>query len=198
MPECCFCENNVEKGMLVGFWGVEEKTKPICISCLKKLLDSDGNDTGLKNRIEKWLDEEKIQFSLIFEPNYLFHFTLKLLEPIKMNIEIFQEKNKEDLIVGFMTFLSKELTFKMYKFSKSEKDEFKIHVDQFLSSIRTDYRSGLRIGYEIISEKGHYGAKYFVKSKSHDCNKSIFLNILDMVEDTAKKSELFLNKTLNN
>ena len=184
--------------MLVGFWGVEEKTKPICISCLKKLLDSDGNDTGLKNRIEKWLDEEKIQFSLIFEPNYLFHFTLKLLEPIKMNIEIFQEKNKEDLIVGFMTFLSKELTFKMYKFSKSEKDEFKIHVDQFLSSIRTDYRSGLRIGYEIISEKGHYGAKYFVKSKSHDCNKSIFLNILDMVEDTAKKSELFLNKTLNN
>jgi hypothetical protein len=69
---------------------------------LKKLLDSDGADTGLKNRIEKWLEEEELSFSSIFEPNHLFHYTLKEIGSLKMNVEIFQEKNKDELIVGLI------------------------------------------------------------------------------------------------
>ncbi len=98
----------------------------------------------------------------------------------------------------FMTFLSKELTFKIYKFSQSEKEEFKRKVDEFLSTVRVDYRSGMIVGCEIILQKGYYGAKYFVKSKTHDCDKEKFLNILDMIKETGKKSELFLNKILHN
>ena len=196
MPRCCFCENLIEKGFLVGFWGSEDKTKPICIKCLKKLLESDGNETGLKNRIEKWLEEEGKQFNLIFEPNHLFHFTIKDTGSLKMSIELFQEKNKDDLIVGFVTFLSNELTFKIQKFSQTEKDEYKRKVDEFLSTLRVDYRTGMRVGYEIISEKGHYGAKYFVKSKAHDCDKEKLFNILKMVEKTGEESNTFLNETL--
>jgi len=182
----------------VGFWGSEEKTKPICIKCLKKLLDSDGRDTGLKNRIEKWLEKEEISFSSIFEPNHLFHYTLKEFGPQKMNIELFQEKNNTELVVGFMTFLSDDLTFKIYKFSKEEKEEFKRRIDEFLSKLRVDYRTGMRVGYEIISEKGHYGAKYFVKLKVHDCDEAKFFEILEMVKDTGEKSEVFLNQKLRN
>lgn len=198
MSKCCFCENFIEQGILVGFWGPEEKTKPICIKCLKKLLDTEGVETGLKNRIEKWLNEEKIAFSSIYEPNHIFHYTLKEIGPLKMNIELFQEKNKDEFVIGFMTFLSKELTFKIYRFSPDEKEEFKKQVDEFLSTLRIDYRSGVRVGYDVISEKGHYGAKYFIKSKIHDCDKEKFFNILEMVKETGEKSEMFLIKTLNN
>ncbi len=115
-----------------------------------------------------------------------------------MGIEIFQEKNKDDLIVGFMTFLSNELTYKIQKFLQIEKEEYKIKVDELLSTLRVDYRFGMRVGYDIISEKGHYGAKYFIKSKSYDCGKEKFFNILKMVEKTGETSNTFLNETLNN
>lgn len=197
MPKCGFCENIIQHGLLVGFWGEEDKTKPICIKCLKKLLETDGNETGLKKRIEKWLEEEEITFNSIFEPNHLFHYTLKDMGPLKMNIELFQEKNKEELVVGFMTFLSKDLTFKIYKFTQEEKEKFKIKVDEFLATLRVDYRTGMRVGYEVMSEKGHYGAKYFVKSKIHDCDKKRLLDIFEMVKDTGEKSEIFLNETLS-
>jgi hypothetical protein len=196
MAKCCFCESFIQQGFQVGFWGPEDKTKPICIKCMKKLLDSDGNETGLNGRIEKWLEEENISYNSIFEPKHLFHYTLKDVGPLKMNIELFQEKNKDELIVGFMTFLSKDLTFKIYKFSQEEKEQFKTKVDEFLSTLRVDYRTGMRVGYEIISEKGHYGAKYFVKSKIHDCDKDRLLDIFEMVKDTGEKSEIFLNNTL--
>lgn len=197
MPKCGFCENIIQHGLLVGFWGAEEKTKPICIKCLKKLIETDGNETGLKNRIEKWLEEEKISFNSIFEPNHLFHYALKGIGPLKMNMELFQEKNKDELVVGFMTFLSSDLTFKIYKFTQEEKEKFKSKVDDFLATLRVDHRTGMRVGYEIISEKGHYGAKYFVKSKSHDCDKKRLLDIFEMVKDTGEKSEIFLSNTLS-
>lgn len=198
MPKCCFCEDFIETGIVAGFWGPEDKTRPMCIKCLKKLLDSDGTETGLKERIKKWLEEENISFNVIYEPHHLFHFTLQDLGSVKMNIEVFQEKNKDELIAGFMTFLSNELTFKIYKFSQDQKEELKRKVDEFLSTLKVDYRSGLRVGYEIISEKGHYGAKYFVKSKAHYCDKEKFFDILEMIKSTGEKSEEFLNKTLNN
>jgi hypothetical protein len=112
-------------------------------------------------------------------------------------MELFQEKNKDELVVGFMTFLSNDLTFKIYKFSQVEKEEFKSKVDDFLATLRVDYRTGVRAGYEIISEKGHYGAKYFVKSKIHDCDKERLLSIFEMVKDTGEKSEVFLSNTLS-
>ena len=198
MAKCCYCENFITQGLVVGFWDADDKTKPICIKCMKKLLESDGTDTGLKNRITQWLEEENISSSLIFEPNHQFHFTLKDVGPLKMNMELFQEKNKDELILGFMTFLSKDLTFKIYKFSNDEKEEFKMKVDDFISTLRVDYRTGIRVGYEIISDKGNYGAKYFVESKIHDCTREQFHDVLEMVKETGEKSENFLNMTLNN
>ena len=97
-----------------------------------------------------------------------------------------------------MTFLSKDLTFKIYKFSQDEKEQFKNKVDDFLSSLRVDYRTGVRVGYEIVSEKGHYGAKYFIKTKVHDCDKEKFLGILEMTKNTGKMSDEFLNQILRN
>jgi len=161
-------------------------------------LGSSCREDELKNRIEKWLKEEEISFSLIFEPDHLFHYMLKEVGPLKMNIELFQEKNKDELIVGFMTFLSNELTFKIYKFSQDEKEEFKRQIDEFLSTLRVDYRTGMRVGYEMISEKGHYGAKYFVKLQIHDCDKEKLFEILEIVKETGKKSEMFLGTLLDN
>lgn len=150
----------------------------------------------MKGLLEKWLKDENLSFASLFEPEHEFHYTLKDVGPLKMNIELFQEKNKDDLIVGFMTFLSPDLTFKLYRFSEEQKENFKRQVDEFLSKLRTDYRTGMRVGYEIISEKGHYGAKYFVKSKIDDCDKEKFLEILEMVKETGEKSDVFLNSAI--
>ena len=198
MVKCCLCETIIDSGLLFGFWGPEEKAKPICIKCLKRVLDSDGKDTGIKQRIEKWLEEENISFNGINEPKHVFHFTLEDIGPLKMRIEVFQEKNSLDIIMGFMTFLSKDLTFRIYRFSQEEKEKFKQDVDEFLSTLRVDYRTGIRVGYEIISEKGHYGAKYFIKTREHECDKEKFFKILDMTKNTGSNSDKFLNQTLKN
>ncbi|MFQ5441080.1 MAG: DUF2299 family protein [Nitrosopumilaceae archaeon] len=198
MPKCCFCENNIEQGLVIGFWGPENETKPICTKCIKRFLESDGKENGLKKRIEKWIEERHISFGTINEPNHIFHFILKDIGPAKITAEVFQEKDSSEFIVGFMTFLSQELTFKIYKFSVTEKEDFKRKVDEFLASIKMDYRTGIRAGYEIISEKGHYGAKYFIKSKIHDCDKEKFFKILEKVEKTGTESDIFLNQTLRN
>jgi len=160
-------------------------------------MNYDLKENGLKNHIEQWLIEENIQSNAITEPNHLFHFVLQNKDP-NIPIEIFQEKNTSDLIVGFMTFLSNELNFKLYKFTQSEKEEFKIKVDEFLSTLRLDYRIGLRVGYDIISETGNFGAKYFVKTEADTCDKKKLLKILDLVKDTYERSEKFLNKTIKN
>jgi len=127
----------------------------------------------------------------------LFHYVLKNMQP-DIPIEIFQEKNNTDLTIGLMTFLSHELNFKLYKFTQSEKEKFKIKVDEFLSTLRLDYRIGLRVGYDIISEKGNFGAKYFVKIEADICDKKKLLKILDLIKDTYERSEEFLNKTIKN
>ena len=93
--------------------------------------------------------------------------------------------------MGFMTFINKDLTFRIYKFSEEQKEEFKRKVDEFLSTLRIDYRTGIRVGYEIISDKGHYGAKYFIKTRAHECDKEKFLKILDMTKNTGKRSDKF-------
>ena len=128
----------------------------------------------------------------------MFHLALEDVGPLKMEIEVFQEKRNLELVMGFMTFLSRDLTFRIYRFSQEEKEKFKRKVDDFLSTLRVDYRTGIRVGYEIISERGHYGAKYFIKTKSHDFDKEKFLRILEMTKSTGKRSDEFLNQTLRN
>ena len=198
MVRCSHCEEIIEKGFLFGFLGPEEKTKPICIRCLKRILDSDGKDTGINQRIERWLEEENISYNALNEPRHVFHIALEDIGPLRMRIEIFQEKKSQDIIMGFMTFLSKDLNFRIYKFSEEQKESFKRKVDEFLSTLRIDYRTGIRVGYEIISDHGHYGAKYFIKTRAHDCDKEKFFKILDMTKDTGERSDEFLNQTLRN
>ena len=48
----------------------------------------------------------------------------------------------------------------------------------------------------MLNEKGHYGAKYFVKTKMNGCDKEKLLKILELVKNTCLKSEEFLNTTL--
>ncbi|QDI89600.1 DUF2299 domain-containing protein [Candidatus Nitrosopumilus sp. SW] len=198
MVKCCRCEEFIENEKMNGFWGQEEDTKPICNKCLKKIHDLDGKDIEIRNRIEKWLSEENISFNEVNEPKNVFHFLLQDIGPLKMRIEVFQDKNNLDVITGFMTFLSKELTFNLYRFSEEQKEEFKKKVDDFLSTLRVDYRTGIRVGYEIISERGHYGAKYFIRTKQEDLDKEKFLKILNMTKETGLKSDEFLSQTLTN
>ena len=49
------------------------------------MLYSDGKDTGIKQKIEKWLEEENISFDGINEPKHVFHFTLEDIGPLNAN-----------------------------------------------------------------------------------------------------------------
>lgn len=197
MINCFLCENEIDNWILFGNESVKEEPKPICFQCLKQLTDSNGKNTGLKNRIEKWLTEQKYSFTQINEPVYFFHFILREVGPFKITIDIFQKKENTYLIVGFMIFLTRILSEKINKFSSEQKDAFKRKVDDFLSTIKVDPRLGYAVGHEIVSENGNYGAKYFVKIKTNDCTKEKFLKILELVESTSEKSGKFLNDELN-
>jgi len=196
MIKCFLCENPIEEWILFGNGSVKEKSEPVCFQCLKRLIDSDGKNIGLKNRIEKWLIEQKYSLTQINETEYFFYFILKEVGPFKIMIDIFQTKENSHLTVGFMIFLTKKLSNKISKFSAEQKEAFKIKVDEFLSTIRVDSRLGYAAGHKIISENGNYGAKYFVKIKVKDCTKEKFFKILKLVEDTSEKSGKFLNKEL--
>lgn len=195
MTKCFLCENEISTWIMFGNESLREH-KPICFKCLKHLIDSDGKNISLKNRIENWLTERKYSFTQVNEPTDFFHFTLRDIGPFKIIIDIFQKKENFYLIVGFMVFLSKQLSNTISEFSPEQKKSFKEKIDDFLSTIRTDPRLGYRIGYEIISENGNYGAKYFVKSKTSECTKDQFFKILELVESTSKKSGEFLNKEI--
>jgi len=54
------------------------------------------------------------------------------------------------------------------------------------------------VGYEIVSDKGDFGAKYFIKTKPHGCDREKFLKILDMTKNTGERSDEFLNQNLRN
>lgn len=151
----------------------------------------------IKKSIQKWLEEENIEYSEINEQKKIFHFMLNDIGELKMRIEIYQEKDHPDITIGFMTFLSKELTFSIYRFTQKQKENFKRKVDDFLSTLRVDYRTGIRVGYEIVSESGHYGAKYFIKTSPQDFDKEKFFRILEKTKDTGKRSDEFLHQTLN-
>lgn len=198
MVICRSCGKPIDKGILYdNTESLESNSQTICLKCLKRMLDYEGKDIGLKVRIEKWLGEENTSFCIINEPSHLFHFLIKDFGPLKMIIEVFQEIDQTDLIIGFMTFLSNELSFKILKFDKQKKKEFKQKIDEFLASIRTDYRGGYRVGYELINEKGHFGAKYFVKSMASECTRNSFLKMVQQVRRTGEMADEFLNSELN-
>lgn len=196
MGFCILCEGEIERGILYGQSGLKNSAEPICFSCLRKLLESDGRDSGLKERIEKWLRNSGYSYSKINEPRNNFHFVLKDFGPLNMTVEIFQNGDSPYVIIGFLTFLSRELVHKIYKMDLKEKQKLKEQVDDFLSTLRVDYRTGMRVGYEIISDKGHYGAKFHVKIKTSECNKESFLNMIQIVKETGEKSDSFLNSYL--
>lgn len=195
MAKCFLCENEINTWILFGNKSFKEH-HPVCFTCLKRLMDSDGRDTGLKNRIESWLTEKKYSFTQVNELSDFFHFILREMGPFKIIIDIFQKKESSHVIIGFMVFLNKELSNTVNKFSPEQKESFKEKVDDFLSTIRVDYRLGYRVGHEIISENGNYGAKYFVKSKASECTKEQFFKMLELVESTSKKSGEFLSKEI--
>ena len=195
MTKCFLCENKIDTWILFGNESIKEH-KPVCFKCLKQLMDSDGRNINLKNRIENWLTEKRYSFTQVNNSTDFFHFMLRDIEPFKIIIDIFQKKEDFYLIVGFMVFLNKELSIKVKQFSPEQKESFKIKIDIFLSTIRTDPRLGYKVGYELISENGNYGARYFVKSKVSDCTQKKFFKILKLVEDTSKKSGEFLNKEI--
>jgi len=197
MVKCFLCENLIDVWTFFGSKSVKEESKPICFQCLKRLIDTDGKNVGLKSRIENWLTEQKYSLTQINESAYFFHFILKGIGPFKIMIDIFQKKEDSNLTVGFMIFLTKKLSNKISKFSPEQKEAFKRKVDDFLSTIRVDPRVGHTVGHEIISENGNYGAKYFVKTKTKDCTREKFFKILELVESTSKKSGEFLNRELD-
>ncbi len=196
MVFCNLCEKEIESGILYGQSSSENSAKPICLVCLRKLLESDGKNIGLKERIEKWLNESGFSFSKMNEPKNYYHFVLKDFGPLNMSVEIFQNNDSPYINIGFLTFLSRDLVYKIYKMSQNEKNKLKEKVDDFLSSLRVDYRTGIRVGYEIISDKGHYGAKFLVKTKASECNKEVFFKIIQIVKETGGKSDSFLNSQL--
>ena len=94
MIECFLCEKLIEEWIFFGNESVKEKPEPICFQCLKRLIDSDGKNIGLKNRIEKWLIEQKYPLTQINESEYFFHFILKEVGPFKIMIDILQKKKQ--------------------------------------------------------------------------------------------------------
>ena len=188
------CKKNIDTWIFFGNESNKEEkdeSKPICFKCLKILINSDGENIGLKNKIQDWLTEKKYSFIQIKEPRDFFHFTLREVGPFNILIDIFQKKDSPYLIVGFMFFLNKKLSNRIKEFSLKQKEAFKRKVDEFLSTVRVDPRRGYRIGYEIVLENDNYGAKYFVKSNVNDCTKEKFFKILDLVESTSIKSGKF-------
>ena len=198
MVECHLCERKIPVGSTFGFCGINDQTKPVCFQCMRMLIKTDGKYIGIKDKIKKWLTDENYSFSQINEPTEKFHFIIKDVGNLRLIIEIVQEREESDIVIGFLTFLSDELTYKIYRFTKLEKENFKIKTDEFLSTLRVDYRTGFRVGFEIITERGRYGAKYFVRIKPHDCNKEKFNTAIEMIQDTSEKIDEFLNKEILN
>ena len=144
--------------------------------------------TRLHDNVERWLIHENYSMIEIQSDDDTFKFIIKNGDGLGNNIEIFEPKQQEGiLIVGVKVELKTKLITRFLELNETEQEKLKIKIADFCYSIKAIHK--------FLDEDGKKKAGvYIVLDKQEQLNQSFFMETLQNIIEMSEKTNRFLIK----
>ena len=145
--------------------------------------------TRLDDNVERWLIHENYPMSKIQSNDDTFKFIIKNGDGLGNNIEIFEPKQQEGiLIVGVKVGLKTKLITRFLELNEEEQEKLKTKIADFCYSIKAVHK--------FIDEDGKKKAGiYIVLDKQEQLNQAFFMKTLESIIEMSEQTNRFLIKT---
>ena len=145
--------------------------------------------TRLHDSVERWLIHENYPMSKTQSDIDTFKFIIKNGDGLGNNIEIFEPKQQEGiLIVGVKVELKTKLITRFLELNETEQEKLKTKIADFCYSIKAVHK--------FLDEDGKKKAGvYIVLDKPEQLNQAFFMKTLENIVTMSDQTNRFLIKT---
>ena len=145
--------------------------------------------TRLHDSVERWLIHENYPMKKIQSDDDTFKFIIKNGDGLGNNIEIFEPKQQEGiLIVGVKVELKTKLITRFLELNETEQEKLKTKIADFCYSIKAVHK--------FLDEDGKKKAGiYIVLDKPEQLNQAFFMKTLENIVTMSEQTNRFLIKT---
>ena len=144
--------------------------------------------TRLRDDVERWLIHENYPMNKIQSDDDIFKFIIKNGDGLGNNIEIFEPKQQEGiLVVGVKVELKTKLITRFLKLNETEQEKLKTKIADFCYSIKAIHK--------FLDEDGKKKAGvYIVLDKPEQLNQAFFMKTLENIIEMSEQTNRFLIK----
>ena len=145
--------------------------------------------TRLHDSVERWLIHENYPMNKIQSDADTFKFIIRNGDGLGNNIEIFEPKQQEGiLVVGVKVELKTKLIRRFLELSESEQEKLKSKISDYCYSIKAIHK--------FLDEDGKKKAGiYIVLDKQEQLNQAFFMKTLESIIEMSEQTNRFLIKT---
>ena len=145
--------------------------------------------TRLHDSVERWLIHENYPMNKTQSNVDTFKFIIKNGDGLGNNIEIFEPKQQEGiLIVGVKVELKTKLITRFLELNETEQEKLKTKIADFCYSIKAVHK--------FLDEDGKKKAGvYIVLDKPEQVNQAFFMKTLENIVTMSEQTNRFLIKT---
>ena len=145
--------------------------------------------TRLHDSVERWLIHENYPMNKTQSDADTFKFIIKSGDGLGNNIEIFEPKQQEGiLIVGVKVELKTKLITRFLELNETEQEKLKTKIADFCYSIKAVHK--------FLDEDGKKKAGiYIVLDKPEQLNQAFFMKTLENIVAMSEQTNRFLIKT---
>ncbi len=144
---------------------------------------------SLKDNVERWLTHENYSFKKIESSESNFKFLINNGDALGNNIEIFEPKQQENiLVVGIKVEFKTKLIRRFLELNENEQEKIKSKIADFCYSIKAVHK--------FLDEDGKKKVGvYIVLDKQEQLNQPFFMETLENVIEMSEKTNRFLIKS---
>jgi hypothetical protein len=144
---------------------------------------------SLRDNVERWLIHENYPVNKIQSGDDTFKFIIKNGDGLGNNIEVFEPKQQEGiLVVGVKVELKTKLIRRFLELSESEQEKLKSKISDYCYSIKAIHK--------FLDEDGKKKAGiYIVLDKQEQLNQAFFMKTLESIIEMSEQTNRFLIKT---
>ena len=144
--------------------------------------------TRLHDSVERWLIHENYPMKKIQSDDDTFKFIIKNGDGLGNNIEIFEPKQQEGiLVVGVKVELKTKLITRFLELNETEQEKIKTKIADFCYSIKAIHK--------FLDEDGKKKVGvYIVLDKQEQLNQPFFMETLQNLIEMSEKTNRFLMK----
>ena len=144
--------------------------------------------TRLHDSVERWLIHENYPMKKIQSDDDTFKFIIKNGDGLGNNIEIFEPKQQEGiLVVGVKVELKTKLITRFLELTETEQEKLKTKIADFCYSIKAIHK--------FLDEDGKKKAGiYIVLDKQKQLNQEFFMKTLENIIEMSEQTNRFLIK----